>query len=258
MLLNLYPRAWRERYEDEFIALLEARPPDARDRVDIIRGAIDARLHPAADTGGSFEPPPPVPYDGPWNIHRAGQITLAGGLLYLATLLIAINGPLVSSGGEIYRDGSAAFLTLFLSVVMLLLGSWAVASTLPDTSQLGRAAAGIGAIAGLLWAVAPWMFYFGAALALGLTILAIEAARTRRWRWSDSMVLIGGIVAAVGFAAVALAGLPGWSGSLPIFERDVQFVAMFLLSPVWFATAHALLRPAIAVADPVAGGSSAA
>jgi uncharacterized protein YndB with AHSA1/START domain len=45
-LLRLYPRAWRERYGDEFAELLEARPPTARDRVDILRGAIDARMNP--------------------------------------------------------------------------------------------------------------------------------------------------------------------------------------------------------------------
>src|SRR4029079_7068859 len=31
-LIRLYPRAWRERYEDEFLALLEARPPTIGDR----------------------------------------------------------------------------------------------------------------------------------------------------------------------------------------------------------------------------------
>src|SRR4029077_17181152 len=45
-LIRLYPRAWRERYEDEFLALLEARPPTFGDRLDIVRAALDARLHP--------------------------------------------------------------------------------------------------------------------------------------------------------------------------------------------------------------------
>ena len=43
-LVRLYPRSWRERYEDEFLGLLEVRPPTMRDRVDILRGALDARL----------------------------------------------------------------------------------------------------------------------------------------------------------------------------------------------------------------------
>jgi hypothetical protein len=44
-LVRLYPRAWRDRYETEFRGLLQARPPTAGDRLDIVRGAIDARLH---------------------------------------------------------------------------------------------------------------------------------------------------------------------------------------------------------------------
>jgi hypothetical protein len=46
-LVRLYPRAWRARYEDEFLALLEAAPPTRHDRLDIARGALDAHLHPA-------------------------------------------------------------------------------------------------------------------------------------------------------------------------------------------------------------------
>jgi hypothetical protein len=49
-LLDLYPRAWRRRYEAEFRGLLEARPPSARDRLDIVLGAIDARLNPQVDS----------------------------------------------------------------------------------------------------------------------------------------------------------------------------------------------------------------
>ena len=45
-LVRLYPRSWRERYEIEFLAVLASRPPSVGDRVDIVRGAMDARLHP--------------------------------------------------------------------------------------------------------------------------------------------------------------------------------------------------------------------
>jgi hypothetical protein len=44
--LRLYPRAWRERYEAEMLAVLEGRPVDWRDRVDLVRGALDAHVHP--------------------------------------------------------------------------------------------------------------------------------------------------------------------------------------------------------------------
>ena len=45
-LIRLYPAAWRERYEAEFLDLLEARPPTLGDRFDILRGALDARVRP--------------------------------------------------------------------------------------------------------------------------------------------------------------------------------------------------------------------
>lgn len=45
-LLALYPKAWRARYGEEFSDLLELRPPSLRDRLDIVVGAIDARVNP--------------------------------------------------------------------------------------------------------------------------------------------------------------------------------------------------------------------
>ena len=43
-LLRLYPRAWRQRYGDEFLALMGDRPLPVRHVVDVVAGAIDARL----------------------------------------------------------------------------------------------------------------------------------------------------------------------------------------------------------------------
>jgi hypothetical protein len=41
-LLRLYPRAWRERYGDEFLALVGDRPVRLPQIIDIVSGAIDA------------------------------------------------------------------------------------------------------------------------------------------------------------------------------------------------------------------------
>jgi hypothetical protein len=43
-LLLLYPRAWRERYGEEFLATLGAEPLRPSQVLDIVRGAIDARV----------------------------------------------------------------------------------------------------------------------------------------------------------------------------------------------------------------------
>ena len=44
-LLRLYPGAWRARYEAEVLALLEQAHLGRRARLDLARGAVDARLH---------------------------------------------------------------------------------------------------------------------------------------------------------------------------------------------------------------------
>jgi hypothetical protein len=46
-IVALYPRAWRARYGEELEALLEAGSLGLRDRIDLLRGALDAHLHPA-------------------------------------------------------------------------------------------------------------------------------------------------------------------------------------------------------------------
>lgn len=46
ILLRLYPAAWRARYEEEFLAVLEERPLSPFDVIDIMLGALDARLRP--------------------------------------------------------------------------------------------------------------------------------------------------------------------------------------------------------------------
>jgi hypothetical protein len=45
-LVRLYPRAWRERYEEEFVAMLEQRPMSLADALDVVLGALDAHLDP--------------------------------------------------------------------------------------------------------------------------------------------------------------------------------------------------------------------
>jgi hypothetical protein len=57
--LRLYPRAWRQRYGEEVQAMLETERPSVRLAVDLIAGAIDARMNPqwrpAHATGGDHK-----------------------------------------------------------------------------------------------------------------------------------------------------------------------------------------------------------
>ena len=45
-LVRAYPRAWRERYEEEFVAMLEQGPVSIRDLFDVTLGVVDAWLRP--------------------------------------------------------------------------------------------------------------------------------------------------------------------------------------------------------------------
>jgi len=46
-LLRLYPSHWRQRYEEEVGALVDAAPLSAGLVVDLLRGAFEAHIHPA-------------------------------------------------------------------------------------------------------------------------------------------------------------------------------------------------------------------
>jgi hypothetical protein len=50
-LVGLYPAAWRRRYGEEFLALLEEHPPRSLHVIDIVWGAIDAHLFAQAPEG---------------------------------------------------------------------------------------------------------------------------------------------------------------------------------------------------------------
>ena len=47
-VLRLYPSAWRERYGDEMAAMLASGPMTARVVLDLLAGAVDARVSPQA------------------------------------------------------------------------------------------------------------------------------------------------------------------------------------------------------------------
>ena len=78
LLLRCYPRAWRERYGDEFAELLiadiEERPRSATRTLDVARGAIVARL---ADAGlGGFPLPAATTGEGATDPHRQVRASL--------------------------------------------------------------------------------------------------------------------------------------------------------------------------------------
>ena len=53
-LVALYPEAWRKRYEEEFLALLEQCPLSFTSLIDVLVSALDAHLHPTQIFGRMF------------------------------------------------------------------------------------------------------------------------------------------------------------------------------------------------------------
>jgi hypothetical protein len=166
-LLKLYPPAWRARYGDEMAALVEERPPTARERFDLARGALDAWLHPptpsvvpivAALVGGglwtivaSAVLVQPVPLDWPGYLMEALPLaTVAAGCLFVAALGCALRA------GEA-RSRAAAF-----GIGLLLVGYVAWIAMLAGTV--------LGAVGGSLLGASQSIAMLGT-LAIGLLLV---------------------------------------------------------------------------------------
>jgi len=107
-LIGLYPAPWRARYEAELRAILEARPPTFADTLDLLRGALDARLHPEL-----VEPGVPA-VDMPPESRAPGFAAVAGGLIWtgMATMVIV----------ETYHRRSDLSALLWMSVFFMTIG----------------------------------------------------------------------------------------------------------------------------------------
>ena len=125
-LLRLYPKAWRDRYGDELAALLDEHPATLLNRLDLIRGAVDARLHPQVP-GHDVAPEQEIPMDR----KLLGALAAIGGIVWLVGIASMFVLPLDSDG---YRQATLAFLafaaaTVLIGIAIGLLG------TRPDSAR---------------------------------------------------------------------------------------------------------------------------
>jgi MFS family permease len=223
-LLRLYPAPWRQRYGEEFLALISERPQSLDDRVDIVRGAIDARLHPQVD------PPEPVVAD------RAGFAVLVGLGLFVAGILLAISGPVQEDEYGTYRDGAAAWPFFIGAMALLSVGLYRLIERLPLERLGTRSAAWTAIITGTFWSIIPWGLMVGLIFFVAILAFAIGA-----WR---AGLLSSWVTAAFGLAVLG-----------PIFMFVIMFLtpwyanrdsnAMLLLLPMaglWLLVGFRLLR----------------
>lgn len=187
--LKLYPGSWRSRYGDEMEALLEERPPGHREHLDLLRGALDAWLHPATPSrvpaaaaliGGGLWTiaaaaviAQPTPADWP------GYITEVLGVAIVAAtfLLIATLGVAMRAGGRGRRAGTMA---LALTIVGYPAWIGALAATTAGVLD-GPALAGAQTLAMLGGTLVGVVLVRTGDLAVGFLVLIGSVAMLLPW-----------------------------------------------------------------------------
>jgi hypothetical protein len=205
-LIRLYPAAWRERYEEEFLVLLEARPATLGDRFDVVRGAIDARIHPQVRRS----PQDPITDERAADLviaRRLGYGAIVGGAIWLAGWYVASLGPMVFDGHSSYRDGQAAFPLFYLAIGLLIAGIVGELILLPRTARFARVGAIVAIPFLILWSLAPWYLPEFLVTAIGLLTLSVGAVRAKAWSTLTGSVVIGGLIAMTLAIVVAYGGL---------------------------------------------------
>lgn len=163
--IALYPRAWRARYGEEAEAVLGVERLGLRDRLDLVRGALDAHLHPAvpspvpvaaAVTGSALAAAhalalgvQPVPTDWPGYLDDALPLII-GSVAALIPALIGLWLQLGDSDGVLGRLGVVLAVTGHLAWLAALVAALARLAYGPVTA----AAATVGLAGAALLAVA--------------------------------------------------------------------------------------------------------
>lgn len=193
-LIRLYPAAWRARYEEEFLVLLAERRPSIRDRIDIVAGAVDARLRPQVSAATRTAMPLP---------HRLPGLAalIAGSLFSIGYLGILLDPGWESVGGSLI---GTSFLLGFLSLPGTYFERYA--------RQL-KAGFALGVPSLLSAAILPWpllnvpvLVVFSLVIAGSLALAAARAGVPAKARW----VLVGLVIVlpAVLGTPVLVMGLP--------------------------------------------------
>lgn len=235
-LLALYPKAWRDRYGDELASVLEERPASLRDRLDLVRGAIDAHRHPELASRGAPEPFAVAANDAVVG-RRLGFAALLGAVSWTLTWLVMSLGPIVQDpGGFSYRDGSAALPLLLLAGALLVAGLLGQLVILPRSARLARAGAIIAVPGVLLWSLGPWIWQPAALALIGLSLLAIGAWLVRAWSGRASAVLLATVLA---LPALVLAAVFG----PPVGMEMTPALGLFIVLPlvVWLTVGGTLI-----------------
>jgi hypothetical protein len=237
-LVRIYPAAWRDRYEEEFVGLLAERQPTFIERFDIVRGAVDARLHPQVRRAIS-DPQPAPQREGAMQVARLlGIGAVIGAALWPAAWGIALMGPVLYDGYGSYRDGSAALPVLLASTILIALGMVGQAIRLPGGARFARLCAVGGIPLIVLFGLGPWFWPLGLGAVGCVALLAASGLRAGAWPGWAAGAVIAACLSAIAVAVV---------GANILSDDRLAGIALFaavaaVLVPVWLGLGATLIR----------------
>ena len=237
-LIRLYPRDWRDRYEAEFLGLVSERRQSVAERLDIIRGALDAHLHPQVRRNVEAAPLSSVPDDDVRLARRLGIAAVIGGAFWPAAWGVASIGPIQYDGAGAYRDGSAAMPLLLIAVALLAAGLLGQYIRLPVEAKVARGSALLAIPFVILFGLAPWVLGIGLVSICVLVVLAVAGWHSGVWPPVASLVVAAacfGVVAVAGYAMTTFGGDRMAGGAL-------MAVAAVVFMPVWLGVGATLIR----------------
>jgi hypothetical protein len=102
LLVRFYPARWRERYGEEIADLLATGPPSVPRLVDVLRGLIDAHLHPELIDSALAAVPTAGERSAEMRVHGSGTVAR---LARVAMLTVLIGLTPVATGAVGYYLG---------------------------------------------------------------------------------------------------------------------------------------------------------
>lgn len=257
LLLRLYPAAWRERYEDEFLALLDERPISPFDAFDIVLGALDARFRPrslAIELATRRNPP--------MNARLAGYAAIAGGGLILLMMLLAFTlpSPANAAAQSIYPLAAVALLVAVIGLSAVQgrrqpILAWA-AVIVPAAGLLASLAGMLGMVSGdqpIVAGLSGWhLWSLGlSAFAIGSVLFALATLAVGVLSRGGAITLLVGALLVAGVFFPAVIGLINPDG-VPVLAIAI-FAGLVLFSAGWVWLGYAATRQQpIETASPVA------
>lgn len=235
-MISLFPRSWRDRFGDEFEALLAAHPPSARDRLDIVLAAVDARIDPQVGVDRATRR---VPTRGDV---ATGLVAVAAGIVLTTWVLVGLSVVRPWGSGPTTRpelESIVAALSLLGAVLAMVT---LVATAFRHGERLGEAGTLGAAMASIALFVMPTGLFGILLLTIGITLFARSAAGVL----VPTAAAILLVLATFGVGA-SMIGF-GMSGG----QAMGLLLPMFAFGPAWIVFGIGLLRGPLVELPPAA------